>query len=229
MNYRAYVCLFSIVAVSIIGVPPSYLAAQNVWIETTQEDFRDGFFDRDIYASQRDGGTVEFSLRWDLNNDEYIDIPMARNFGGLSYVYWGSASGYSYANMSVYPQTDCGECAIADVNHDGYPELFFVSGYNYVRMFYGTATGPDPYNYNTINIPLWNKSCFIADYNKDGIVDIPYIIDRYSDEVDEYPIAGIKKDEDPGQVLFILYWMIGTTLFFCLLGGGIALLYKSKK
>ena len=78
MSRRACRCLIVIMTVLIIGVHPSCLWAQDVWIETTQEDFRDGFFDRDIYASQRDGGTVEFSLRWDLNNDEYIDIPMAR-------------------------------------------------------------------------------------------------------------------------------------------------------
>ncbi|UCC12916.1 MAG: VCBS repeat-containing protein [candidate division WOR-3 bacterium] len=161
-----------LVECSIVACIAAIPLPADVWTETTQEDFRDGFFDRDIYASQRDGGTVEFSLRWDLNNDEYIDIPMARNLAGASYVYWGTASGYSTANIGVYPLTDAGECAIADVNHDGYPELFFVSVGNYIRMFHGTATGPDPYNYSTINIPVWNSSCFIADYNKDGDLDM---------------------------------------------------------
>jgi hypothetical protein len=40
------------------------------WIETTQEDFADGLYEYNLYASHREDGAVEFAGRFDLNNDD---------------------------------------------------------------------------------------------------------------------------------------------------------------
>ncbi len=50
------------------------LSGRAMWIETSQEDFRDGIYESNLYASMKDGGTTEFTSRWDLNGDGSLDI-----------------------------------------------------------------------------------------------------------------------------------------------------------
>ncbi len=46
-----------------------FIFAQGMWLETTQEDFADGIFERNLFVSHRNGGALEFVPRLDLNND----------------------------------------------------------------------------------------------------------------------------------------------------------------
>ena len=85
--------IFSILCIIFISF------AQNTWTETTQEDFKDGNYERNIYASHLDGGTIEFAPRFDLNNDGYIDIVTCDGGGPYVTIYWGSSSG------------SCGDCS----------------------------------------------------------------------------------------------------------------------
>lgn len=96
-----------------------FIVAQGIWIETTQEDFADGIYEANIFASMRDGGTIEFTSRWDLSNDGYVDIAMA-NQQGESYVYWGSAAGYSTANRWSYQVDGAANCDAGDLICDGH-------------------------------------------------------------------------------------------------------------
>lgn len=140
------------------------------WVETTQEDFADGWFSRDLYASHCGDGALEFVGRYDLNNDGYIDIP------GCGWILWGSSSGYSTGN-----KTECmggGGCDAADLNNDGYPEFLTTQMSDPIRIFWGTPSGPDVsnplelecYNYN-------NEGVFIADFNNDGYLDLLASVD----------------------------------------------------
>ncbi len=151
---------------------------QTTWTETTQSDFRDGQYESTIYSSRRGGGAIEFTNRWDLNNDGYLDIVIANEGANYSYVYWGSASGYSPSNRRLYPVGGAEGSEAGDLNLDGYSELIFTDPDGRVRVFRGTATGPDSNNYFDITIYNWNEACYLYDFNKDGWLDIA--VSKYS-------------------------------------------------
>ncbi len=150
--------------------------AGNTWIETTQEDFADGTHENTIYASHRSGGTVEFVPRYDLNNDGYIDLVTCDGGGPYVTIHWGSESGYSSNNQTHFATTGAGDCDIADLNTDGFPE-FLVSHANSVSrlsIYWGSSIGPSQNNaYHIPNSPsVPNEVCYTADLNKDGYLDI---------------------------------------------------------
>jgi hypothetical protein len=145
----------------------------NVWVETTQQDFRDCEYECNLYASHRDGGSVEFTTRWDLNGDGYLDVVVANERADVSYIYWGSETGFDPQNHTVYTVTNAGNCESEDLNGDGYSDLVFTSCTgNCVRIFWGTPSGPSPAGYTSLPIYSWNETCYVADFNKDGYLDI---------------------------------------------------------
>ncbi len=73
---------------------------QEMWIETSQEDFRDGIYERNLFASHRDGGVLEFVPRFDLNDDGYIDLFTADAGGPSVRIYWGSSDGFSASDYT---------------------------------------------------------------------------------------------------------------------------------
>ena len=143
-----------------------------VWVETSQSDFADGVYERNLYASHRKGGAVEFVPRFDLNLDGYPEIWSSSHGTGYTYVYWGSDSGYSVENRTSYRAADGGDNDAADFNIDGYPD-FITCGLHdpSVRIFYGTNNGPDSNNYRELQVN-YNESGYFADLNKDGWLDI---------------------------------------------------------
>ncbi|MEO0228353.1 MAG: VCBS repeat-containing protein, partial [candidate division WOR-3 bacterium] len=150
-----------------------------MWIETTQQDFKDGIFEHNIYASNKYGGTVEFVNRWDLNCDGYFDLIVSNEMASFSYVYWGSASGYNPSNMTQYPVDNSGDCEVGDLNFDGYPELIFTNGAgNTLRIFTGTTSGPNPNSYVDVPLSTGSEACYLADFNKDGYLDL--VSSRYN-------------------------------------------------
>lgn len=147
--------------------------AQVQWVETTQEDFRDGIYERNIYASHRGGGAVEFAPRFDLNNDGYIDLFTGNTGAPYVLVYWGSGAGYSAGNRTDYPNPGAGNCDAADLDCDGYTELLTSIRYGYgLKIFWGSPSGPDPLDSTLIPLSGNSEACFIADPNKDGYLDI---------------------------------------------------------
>src|SRR4030042_3020595 len=95
----------------------------DVWLETTQQDFADGIYERNIYASHLDGGSVEFAPRFDLNNDGYLDLWTADASGPNVKIFWGDSTGYSPGLYTLFPTTGAANCDAADVNADGYPDF----------------------------------------------------------------------------------------------------------
>ena len=146
-------------------------AAQNAWVETSQADFCDGTYERNLYASNRDGGTVEFAPRFDLNNDGYIDLFTADAFGPYVKIYWGDGFGAS----TLFPTSGADNCDAADLDNDGYPD-FVVShlrSASKISIYWGGIGGPSSSNYFDINtISSTRQGVFIADFNKDGYLDI---------------------------------------------------------
>jgi len=152
----------------------SVLIAQNYWIETTQEDFADGLYERNIYSSHYQGGTIEFLPRYDLNNDGYIDIFTADVNGPYVKIFWGSAGGYSPSLVTLFPTAGGSNCDAADVNNDGYADFLVSHQFNQsVTVYWGTENGPSPAAYQ--NFPALQpevQAVCAADPNKDGYIDI---------------------------------------------------------
>jgi len=147
--------------------------AQQQWIETTQENFSDGMYETNIYASHRGGGAVEFAPRFDLNNDGYIDLLVANASAPYVSIYWGSATGYSAGNRTDYPNPGAGNCDAGDLDCDGYPDLLTSIRYGYgLKIFWGTASGPDPSDSTVISLRGNSEACFIADADKDVILTL---------------------------------------------------------
>ena len=149
---------------------------QNTWLETTQSDFRNGIYERNIYASHVGDGAVEFAPRFDLNSDGYIDIVTCDIGGPYVRLYWGSASGYSAGNSVGFMSTGAGDCDFADLNQDGYAD-FIVTHANSdsrIAVYWGSASGPSPGNvFNIPNAPdVPNEVAYASDLNKDGYLDI---------------------------------------------------------
>ncbi|MBN2619944.1 T9SS type A sorting domain-containing protein [candidate division WOR-3 bacterium] len=152
------------------------ISAMTMWTETTQQDFADGFFNTNIYASMHNGGMVEYAPRFDMNNDGYMDIVTNDIGGPYVTLYWGSVQGFSPDNCRCFPASGAGDIDCADLNHDGYPDFLVSHGNSISRLaiYWGTDDGPHPDNVyyfpNSPSVP--NEVCYAADLNKDGYLDI---------------------------------------------------------
>jgi hypothetical protein len=144
------------------------------WVETSQSDFRDGTYEHNIYASWRDGGAIEFTYRFDLNNDTYIDLLVSDLASRVTYIYWGSDSGYSTANRTSYPNPDAANCFGADLDCDSYAEFVANSrGGGQITIYAGTPMGPSPTQVTLLPTP--DRFCagmLAADFDKNGYLDI---------------------------------------------------------
>jgi len=148
-------------------------------VETTQEDFSDGVYERNLYASNCKGGSVEFAHRFDLNNDGYMDVlSSCWNISQLR-VFWGEENGFDPGNYRQYPVSSMpGNSIFSDLNYDGYPELIIKTS-KCLLIYWGQSGGPVPENRDSLHTP-WTvgESSYTADLNKDGWLDI--IVDRFS-------------------------------------------------
>lgn len=158
------------------------------YLETTPSDFRDGYWDPLIYVSRRlqvesanpaDSGAVEIYPRFDANRDGYYDLLSsdAMNPSGGVRLWFGSATGYSLSNFRLFPTDSGGNCDMADLNLDGWPELIHSGwgdgsgGYCSIYWGSGAAGGPDPAN--RTQLPNGKaEAVFVYDLDKDSYLDI---------------------------------------------------------
>ena len=158
------------------------------YLETTPSDFSDGQWDPLIYVSRRlqvesanpsDSGSVEIYPRFDANRDGYYDLVSsdAMNPAGGVRLWFGSATGYSSSNFRLFPADSGGNCDMADLNLDGWPELIH-SGWGdgaggYCSIYWGSeaAGGPDPAN--RTQLPNGKaEAVYVYDLDKDSYLDI---------------------------------------------------------
>ena len=122
----------------------------------------------------------------DLNGDGYPDLVFANQGteagaediqelkGTGSYIYWGSATGFTMEHRTEVETHGARDVTIADINHDGYPDLAFVNnsprGHG-MQVFYGSAAG-----FTTAaqqNLPLADPTSIRSgDLNRDGYADL---------------------------------------------------------
>ena len=172
------------------------LLSQEVWQESTFEDFVDGTFDdggANMYVSRN--GRIQTINRWDVNGDGNIDILCVNSHPLVEMldmsIYWGNGKDYSIKNHSYVPADGPMWVAPGDLNNDGKTDLVVANYSN------GTWTNMDSYVYygglkdrNHKNIPgKWAFYPFksrvalpgsnaqkpaIGDFNKDGYKDIVF-------------------------------------------------------
>lgn len=168
---RLKLFLFIILYLAVINA----LFGQVQWIESKWEDFRDGVeIDPAMYVSRRatfsdpDSGCVEFSARFDVNNDGLFDLCCVDR-GGYLRLYLGCNP-----HDSIYfpINNEGGNCDLADLNLDGYAELIhsgYLTGNCYI--YWGSSSGPSPYNPTLL--PNNNgEAVYVVDIDKDGFLDI---------------------------------------------------------
>jgi hypothetical protein len=120
----------------------------------------------------------------DLNNDGYLDIVFSnhnndstRNIN--SYIYWGSAPGFSDTDKTELSTRGAAGNSIADLNNDGYLDIVFSNYHNDSTrninsyIYWGSASGFS----NEDKTELATQGAvgnFIADFNGDGYLDIVF-------------------------------------------------------
>lgn len=132
----------------------------------------------------------------DVNMDGFIDlvVPNCRKNGG-SCVLYGSPKGFDCKNRFDFQVTKSQTCRVADVNHDGYPDVIWAGYYptigkpldSFVSIYYGSKKGFD--NSRRTMIPCNDSNTLaVADFNNDGLLDlfVGAYDNRYSREIDSH-------------------------------------------
>jgi hypothetical protein len=122
----------------------------------------------------------------DLNRDGHPDLVFANSGLGYhvtvdranqSYVYWGSAEGYSADRRLVLKTINCRDVAVKDLDGDGHPELIFANEGNTdeeggVLIYWGSRSG-DYSQRPATHLPGERSSAVaVADLNGDGVPEI---------------------------------------------------------
>ena len=119
----------------------------------------------------------------DLDDDGYQDLVFATyysgsSYSGSSYIYYGSASGYSSSNRDTVATIGTLDVDIADLDADGYDDLVFAGYYNSgysvdSYIYYGSATGFSTSNRTDLAGHGARKS-ISGDFDDDGYVDLVF-------------------------------------------------------
>jgi hypothetical protein len=121
----------------------------------------------------------------DLDGDGFIDIVFSNGIDDAvgyatdSYVYWGSAAGYTTANRTDLPTRGPWGVTLADLDNDGYSELLFSNrfegGYYTIDsyIYWGSASGYSIFSRTGLATEGARASA-VADLNGDGLLDIAF-------------------------------------------------------
>lgn len=127
------------------------------------------------------------SMAADINEDGYVDIVSMNSMHGGgekgatagANIFWGSKNGFDFNNnRTILNEENAATCNIADLNHDGYLDIV-IGFFEHQNMkptdlviYYGSKSGFE--SKNRVAIPCEGRSTTptIADYNKDGWLDI---------------------------------------------------------
>ncbi|MEF2244371.1 FG-GAP repeat domain-containing protein [Paenibacillus sp. IITD108] len=139
----------------------------------------------------------------DLDNDGVKEIIFCNTMKGPSqmdpnfpvFVYYGTPDHqYKAENRKDYPvNIMCHTYAVADVDNDGFVELI-VTTVEGIRIFQGTADGPDSSNYYDVIHPACEKyglshivgGVMVGDFNRDGWLDlivVPWVMRNTEEEL----------------------------------------------
>ncbi len=160
---------------------------------------RSGTFDNSNRRSLPCAAAVSVEVA-DLNGDSYLDVIVAnlwdknpspgkpRSFGGSpeadTFIYWGSAAGYSMERRQVLPSVGNEDVAVADLNRDGRLDLVLTSYHagstrNHPSYIYWNS--PKGFDAKQVSLlPTHSASgAMIADFDRDGWKDILFTCHSY--------------------------------------------------
>jgi hypothetical protein len=109
----------------------------------------------------------------DFNRDGYLDIFLAqfKPGGDENSIYFGGPAGFSAANRFVIHAKDVRFPAVADLNHDNWPDLILPTTTGQVVVYWNSPQGFD--NARRTILPCAAAvSANVADLNGDGYLDI---------------------------------------------------------
>jgi hypothetical protein len=157
----------------------SALLGQTHWIESTIQDFRDGELDPSMYIARRaspqsDSGSLQLFASFDANCDGKFEL-VTSSFGTVRLLY---GPDYSVNNCSAFVTGGgSGNCDLADLNGDGYPDLIHSCG----QIYWGTPNGPTAAN--PLILPVLSmEAVYATDLDRDGYMDLVFAsIDGYLD------------------------------------------------
>jgi hypothetical protein len=119
----------------------------------------------------------------DLDGDGYQDLVFCNHYSGGygvdSYVYWGSAAGYSDADRSDLPTQGCRDVELDDLNGDGWGDIVFAnqrtsgSFYASSMVYWGSASGFST-SYRETLTTYGTLSVETGDFNQDGYTDLAF-------------------------------------------------------
>jgi hypothetical protein len=120
----------------------------------------------------------------DLDQDGYDELIFAQyrsdgSFAVGSYVYWGSAAGYSGSDLTTLPMAGALAVLAEDLNGDGWLDLAFACYYSgssygtYSYVYWGSSTGPDSTNYDAL-YTYGSRNLAAVDADGDGHTDLVF-------------------------------------------------------
>ena len=118
----------------------------------------------------------------DLDGDGYLDIVVANSrnastYKVSSYIYWGSAIGYSASKRLDLPTVGANDVAVGDLNNDGFLDIVFAN-YRDTKSFkvnsmvyWGGKAGFAATDVSALPT-VGALSCSVADFNRDDWLDV---------------------------------------------------------
>ncbi|MFQ6073277.1 MAG: FG-GAP repeat domain-containing protein, partial [Methanosarcinales archaeon] len=170
---------------SLISIALVLIAMMSVASASTEWNDSFNNLDKIAYSSKLSVSNGDAKIKaLDLNKDGYSDLVFSNAYNGAtrninSYIYWGSASGYSSGNKTELPTHRAHGKSIADLNNDGYLDIVFSNLQNDATynlnsyIYWGSESGFSSGNKTELpTIGAHGNS--IADLNNDGYLDIVF-------------------------------------------------------
>jgi hypothetical protein len=120
----------------------------------------------------------------DLDGNGYDDLLFVGHYNGasfelFSYLWWGSASGYSTLNRTALSSYGGSDADFGDLDSDGYEDILIVNNGDFADyttdsyIYWGSATGYSLYDVSTLNNDgAWGG--IVEDLDGDGFDDIVF-------------------------------------------------------
>ncbi len=157
------------------------LSARKSWIETTQEDFRDGDFSSALYAADTGvavDGAVEMIQVRDIDKNGNYDLIISNSRSGTLSAPDSAYYSYCYENTTLTDSIfgwNSSANLVADYDNDGYPDVILSSYSNeaaqtnlWTHIYYG----PDFNRKDSIQTGYHAMGISTADLDNNGYLDL---------------------------------------------------------